>query len=45
MITKKRRCPSCDVTEYTENTKFKCVKCGWATILEKGDKGEDIQIN
>jgi predicted RNA-binding Zn-ribbon protein involved in translation (DUF1610 family) len=40
-----KKCPSCNTTTYIENTKFKCVKCGWETIIEKNEKGEDIQIN
>ena len=42
---KRKRCPRCDVTTYIENTKFKCFKCGWETIIEKDNKGKDIQIN
>lgn len=44
MKNKKRKCNGCNVTEYTPNTKFKCAKCGWETIIEKDEKGEDIQI-
>lgn len=45
MEDKKARCPSCEVTTYKRNTKFKCCKCGWETIIEKDNKGKDIQIN
>jgi predicted RNA-binding Zn-ribbon protein involved in translation (DUF1610 family) len=44
-MEQKRNCNGCDVTTYTENEKFKCVKCGWETIIEKDKDGKDIQIN
>jgi uncharacterized paraquat-inducible protein A len=45
MKDKKRICPNCNATKYTENKPFTCVKCGWKTIIEKNEKGENIQIN
>jgi ribosomal protein S27AE len=29
MENKKRKCPSCNTTEYKEHTQFKCAKCGY----------------
>ncbi len=40
-----RECNGCSAITYKENTKFTCVKCGWKTIIEKDEKGNDIQIN
>jgi len=42
---KKRKCNGCDVTTYTIDKEFTCAKCGWKTIIEKDDKGNDVQIN
>lgn len=35
MKTKKRNCPSCNVTEYDSNKNFTCAKCGWKNIIMK----------
>jgi ssDNA-binding Zn-finger/Zn-ribbon topoisomerase 1 len=44
-MSRRSKCPSCNVTTYVKNKPFTCAKCGWKTIIEQDEKGKDIQIN